>query len=147
MSQSDTHRSLIMRVAEDLQSRYPGISIITDAQQNPGDEVPPIIDGFRPDVYAVLPTEERSIIIAEAKTDGDLQNQHTDNQLAAFLNYIERKRRGCLILSVTGRGADRAKTLLRFVYQYNQVEHTALAVYDGCDLWKLRASGIIWDLI
>ena len=148
MSQSDVHRDLIMQVADEIQSCYPKISIITDLQQKPGDAVPPMISGFRPDVYAVQPDTSPSIIIAEAKTDGDLNNRHTEAQLQAFIRYLEHETDdGLLVLAVTGRRADQAKTLLWITRQINQTVNTTLAVYDSHDFWVIdQESGVAWHL-
>lgn len=148
MSQSDAHRDLVLAVVAKIASRHPNMSIVSDVQQNPGDAVPPMISGFRPDVYATISAGTSSVIIAEAKTDSDLDNQHTDNQLSAFTSYLESKKNGCFILSVTGHSADYAKTLLRFLRQTNNITNTDLIVFDSLDLWKLdKSSGVLWHLI
>ena len=122
------------------------MSFITDVQQKPGDEVPPLIDGFRPDVYACKESGS-SIVIAEAKTNCDLENKHTNSQVVSFINYLERRRGGFFALSVTGYGANRSKTLLRFVRLVTHVTSTAIAVFDGCDFWLLDSSnGATWHL-
>lgn len=146
MSQSDTHRELVIQVTKALESRYPQISFITDVQQIPGDEVPPLIGRFRPDVYG-RKTSVDSIVIAEAKTDGDLDNKHTHNQIKSFINYLERRENGFFTLSVTGYGANRAKTLLRFIRQHMNVMSTDIIVFDSCDFWLLDPTGgAIWHL-
>lgn len=136
-----------MQIVTELELRYPQIQIVADIQQKPGDPVPQLIDNFRPDVYAVLPRGKSATIIAEAKTDEDIDNRHTRSQLTAFINYIGRHGSGSFILSVTGFGADRAKTLLRFLYQEICSTSTVLYVFDGCDLWSLDStSGVTWHL-
>ena len=146
MSQSDLHRDLVMKTVAELKRRHPQIAVTADIQQKPGDAVPPKIGGFRPDVYATLLST--SIVIAEAKTDGDIDNSHTYNQLSAFVNYLERKRNGSMILSVTGCGANRAKTLLRFLWRDICVKSTLLSVFDSHDFWMLDStSGVMWHLI
>ena len=146
MSQSDAHKQLVIRVVGALQSRYPRISIVTDIQQNPGDAVPPIIDGYRPDVYANI-TSANHTLIAEAKTDCDLNNTHTYNQILTFISYLERRRNGIFVLSVTGCRADRAKTILRFMHQEERVMSTDIAIFDGCDFWCFDQTGsITWRL-
>ena len=149
MSQSEVHKSLVKQVAEEIGLRYPKVSIITDLQQRPGDAVPPMISGFRPDVYAAQPDPSPSIIIAEAKTDGDLNNRHTDAQLQAFIRYLEHETDdGLFVLAVTGRKADQAKTFLWITHQINQTVNTTLAVYDSHDFWVLdQESGVTWHLI
>ena len=78
MSQSETHRNLVVQVAKALEARYPRLSIVTDVQQAPGDVVPPLIDGYRPDMYA-RKRSTNEIVIAEAKTDKDIDRTHTHN--------------------------------------------------------------------
>ena len=148
MSQSDLHRNLVIQVAEEIRLRYPKIAIITDVQQKPGDPVPPMIGRFRPDVHATQPDTYPSVIIAEAKTDGDLDNRHTEAQLQAFINYLEDTTNdGLFVLAVTGRRADQAKSLLWFMRRINQTVHTTLAVYDSYDLWVLdQEAGVTWHL-
>lgn len=146
MSQSEQHRHLVIQVVKALEARLPLMSFIVDVQQKPGGAVPPLIEGFRPDVYA-SEDSSHSIVIAEAKTDGDLNNTHTNKQIACFLNYLERKKNGFFVLSVNGCRADSARTLLRFVRQVTHVTNTAIAVFDGFDFWLLDSSnGAKWHL-
>ena len=146
MSQSDAHRDLVIQVTRALESRYPQTSFITDVQQIPGNEVPPLISGFRPDVYG-RKISVNSIVIAEAKTDRDLDNKHTHNQIKSFIDYLERKENGFFVLSVTGHSANRAKTLLRFIHKDMNVMSTEIIVFDSCDFWLLDPTGgTIWHL-
>ena len=114
MSQSKAHRDLIEGTVDVLSSRFTNISMLVDLQQKPGDEVPPKIGRFRPDVYATR-KREHFIVIAEAKTDGDIDNQHTHDQIISFIKYLNRSETSLFILAVTGYGADRARTFLRFI--------------------------------
>lgn len=137
---------MVIEVVKALEARCPLMSIIVDVQHKPGEEVPPLIYGFRPDVYARKDTDN-SLVIAEAKTDNDLKNKHTDNQIESFINYLERRKDGVFVLSVTGCGANRAKTLLRFVRQGMHITSTTIALFDGCDFWLLDSSdGVTWHL-
>ena len=147
MSQSDLHRNLVIRVAEALEVRHPGVSFTTDLQQIPGDVVPPIIGGFRPDVYAPRKSDADPVVIAEAKTDRDLDNRHTYNQVMSFITYLEQTSNGLFVLSVTGCVANRAKTLLRFICQDMRVTYSDIAVFDSCDFWFIdRDGGKTWHL-
>ena len=140
MSQSDAHRDLVQSIVEKLAQRYPGINLKVDLQQVPGDELPPLIDGYRPDVY-VRQDQKGLLVIAEAKTDNDIDNPHTRAQLTSFISYLEKRKQGCFVLVVTGVGATRAKTLLRFLRMELQVKSTKLEVFDTCDLWLLDSQG------
>lgn len=149
MSESDAHRDLVMLVVARIESKYPGLSVVSDRQQLPGDPVPPLIGGFRPDVYATVTLADSvSIIIAEAKTNADIRTDHSERQVLAFIRHLEQNKSGRFILAATGWGADHAKTILRFIREANQISCTALMVFDGCDLWELDSQGkTIWRLI
>lgn len=140
MSQSETHKRLVLEVAKALESRYPRLSIITDVQKSPGDPIPPLIDGYRPDLYATISVENWTII-AEAKTDNDLEKTHTYDQIETFVSYLERKGIGLFVLSVTGCRADFAKTLMRFTRRRVHANTTNIAIFDGCDFWQLDPIG------
>lgn len=147
MSQSEAHKILVEMVAAAIERRHRGFATTVDLQLSPGDELPLLIDGFRPDVYA-RNNQMGSIIIAEAKTDNDIDNRHTYEQITSFIKYLERQKKGNLILAVTGIGADRAKTLLRFMHRELCVERTMIEVFDCCDFWQFDpSSGVKWHLI
>lgn len=109
--------------------------------------MPPVIDGFRPDVYAGR-LEKGFIVIAEAKTDNDIDNKHARDQVASFINHLNHKKKGLFVLAVNGHKADLAKTMLRFVRMEIGVVRAEIEVFDGCDFWRLCSEGgTSWDLI
>ena len=140
MSQSDAHKDLVESIVEKLAQHYPDINIIADLQQFPGDELPPFIDGYRPDLYA-RQDHKGLIVIAEAKTDNDIDSSHTCEQLTSFIKHLEKQKQGIFVLVVTGSGACRAKTLLRFMRVELGVKNTKLQVFDTCDFWLLDSEG------
>ena len=147
MSESNEHRNLVLTMADALQQRYPGLQIETDIQERPGDPVPQIIDGYRPDIYAYHKIENLSII-CEAKTLGDLINNHTISQVKAFTRHLATKIRGQFLLGVYGQGADEAKTLLQQMYIWHPVDNCQLYVFDSLDYWELNVTGgVSWRLI
>lgn len=146
MSQSDEHRDLVIRVAKAIETRLPNISLIYDVQQSPGEPVPPLICGYRPDVFGTRRTADFTVI-GEAKTDRDLDRARTHDQMTTFVNYLEKASCGLFVLSVTGVTADRAKTLLRFMRQTVPAATTSLVVFDGFDFWLLDpGGGTTWHL-
>ena len=50
MSESDEHRMLVLKMVEHIQIEYPLIRLEKDIQARPGDSIPPVINGHRPDV-------------------------------------------------------------------------------------------------
>lgn len=148
MSQSEAHKGLVEDTAQALAIRFPGISLSVDLQKSPGDEIPPLIGNFRPDIYAKLPKLDM-IIIAEAKTDRDIDNWHTHAQIRAFITYMnDLQGEGKLILAVAGNSANSAKTLMRFIFSEITVTDMHIEVYDGLDFWMLDVeAGRQWRLI
>jgi len=51
-------------------------------------EKPDFIAGFRPDLFARAPG--RLTLVGEAKTTADLETEHTQRQVAAFLQFLSR---------------------------------------------------------
>lgn len=146
MSQSEEHKFLVEKVAEMVDKRFPGIMLKVDLQHSPGDELPPLVEGFRPDVYG-RNNQMGVTLIAEAKTDNDIDNKHTHRQVMSFISYLERQNKGYFILAVTGIGANRAKTLLRFACKELNVKNTTIEVFDCCDFWQLDLhGGVKWHL-
>lgn len=146
MSQSEEHKELVLLLAEKLGFRYPGIRPITDALLVPGDEVPPVIGAFRPDLYAEI-TPDNPVVIGEAKTETDLRNKHTYNQLSTFVTYLESRENGLFVLAVSGYVADQAKTYLRFICQAWNIKSTIMVIFDGFDFWQLDPVGTrLWHL-
>ena len=145
MSQSREHDALVRRVTIALENRYPEMTLITDIQNAPGDPIPPLIASFRPDVYGQV-SWEGTVLLAEAKTDDDLDNQHSWNQIAAFINHLSGKANSSFVLSLTGRRADRGRTTLRLLAQELRPVLTQLEVYDGIDFWYLDSSRVTWHL-
>ena len=146
MSQSDSHKMLIIDIVNSLEIRFPARSFIVDLQICPGDRRPPLINGYIPDVYAYVEQPSDTILIAEAKTDGDLENQHTINQLKAFLDYLELRKNGHFALSVSAFKANRAKVFLNFLRLDMKLRHTCISVYDSFDFWDLNMRENKWVL-
>ena len=146
MSQSENHKMLIIDIVNSLEIRFPSRYFITDLQYNLGERRPPSINGYIPDVYAGVVEPNDSILIAEAKTDGDIENQHTIKQLKAFLEYLEARKSGFFALSVSGNKANRAKVFLNFLRLDMRLEYTDLCVYDSLDFWDLNLRENKWDL-
>lgn len=134
-------------MAKEIIARYPQASLTIDVQDKPGDCTPDTIDGYKPDIYASVKGEGFHII-CEAKTSIDLDNSHTNSQLRSFSAYLEKRVRGLLILGISGDGADRAKTILRFMSQELSPKVTTLQLFDGLDYWELRQTkGSMWHLL
>lgn len=149
MSQSDTHRRLVVATAKAIQQRHPAVRVTTDLLGAPGDPIPPLIGGHRPDIVACCDEAVSSFFIAEAKTDGDIDNHHTWSQISAFVNYLGAlaSGTGVFILAVNGHVADTARTVLRFACRKHISSKLHIKLFDGLDFWTLGSFGApLWRL-
>lgn len=148
MSESDDHRRLVVDGMRFIACKYPYMKITSDIQESPGDPVPLLVGGHRPDIYATDLSKDAkpNFIIAEAKTDYDLDRSHTESQVKSFIDYLEQREQGQFILLVTGVGARRAKSVLRFVQEEESVQRTQLAIFDTLDLWCYDSETKRWHL-
>ena len=129
--------------ARALRQRDPGLHITTDLAATPGDPVPPQIGGYRPDIIAQRPTQPIRLVIAEAKTDGDVDNRHTRQQIEAFVSHLADMPRGdgTFVLAVSGRVADTARAVLRFACRDRVSCRLIVSLFDGLDFWTLGPPG------
>ena len=144
MSQSNAHRELVLATALAIQQRHPDVSVCADLQEFPGDPVPPLIGGFRPDIFARSVCACPNVLIAEAKTDRDIDNQHTLDQIGAFLDHLDTLPLGVgtLVLAVDGCAADLARTVLGFACRQRVSPRLRVKLFDGFDFWLLGAVGV-----
>lgn len=149
MSQSSAHQQLVIATAAAIRHRHPNLLIEVDLQDAPGDPIPPLIGSFRPDIIARSHTASPDIFIAEAKTDGDIDNTHTSDQIAAYLDHLEAQQTGTgtFILAVHGQVACIARNVLRFSCGERVSPRLHVYLFDGLDFWKLGSKGeALWHL-
>ena len=147
MSESEAHRHLVRHAAITLQRRFPHGRTVADAQGRPGDPLPPLVGGFRPDVWT-KDLMGRTLAIGEAKSlPKDFEKDRTYNQAVAFIRQLERFQDGLFVLFVYGEAADQARTFLRVLTLRERFAKTTLCVHDTLDLWHLRHAGsMTWRL-
>jgi hypothetical protein len=111
--ESSRHMALVQRAAAYLLDRFPvddGHLIFIDAPDTRRGDRPPSFEGYIPDVFLTdVPT--RFNAIGEAKTMSDLENEHTDAQLDAFLRHL-RIRTGILVVAVPWIAERSARTMV-----------------------------------
>ena len=123
--------------------------LTTDLADAPGDPVPPLIGGHRPDIFARCSAACLHCLIAEAKTDGDIDKPHTRRQVSAFLNHLEALAPsiGTFILAVNGNVAGIARNLLHFDCRGRTSSQLRVELFDGLDFWTLGQQGApLWRL-
>lgn len=135
--------------ARAISQRDPGLRVTTDIPSAPGSPVPPQISGYRPDIVARRWAQPARFVIAEAKTDGDVDNRHTRNQIEAFVSHLATMPygEGTFVLAVSGRVADAARAVLRFSCRDRVSCKLQVTLFDGLDFWILGAIGApLWRL-
>lgn len=125
-----------------LVARHPTVRVVADLMESPGDALPPVIGGHRPDIYARCNIGCLRLI-AEAKTDGDIDNGHTHSQIDAFIGHLAALAvgTGIFVLSVNGEVADIARTVLRFTCREFVSPKLQVELFDGLDFWTLGKFG------
>ena len=149
MSQSNAHRRLVVAAAQAIQQRHPAMHVTTDLLDAPGDPVPQRIGGHRPDIIARCTAACLQFVIAEAKTDGDIDNRHTRSQIGAFVDHLDAMTTGTgtFILAVNGHVTDSARTVLRFACRQRVSSRLHVKLFDGLDFWTLGPLGApLWRL-
>ena len=137
-----------MATAQAIQERHSAVHVVTDLIECPGDALPPLIGGYRPDIIARSNAANLDFI-AEAKTDRDIDNNHTQRQINAFVNHLDVRasRQGIFILTVNGQVADTARTVLRFACRHYVSSSLRVQLFDGLDFWTLGPFGApVWHL-
>lgn len=101
MGETQGHHALVERTYHYFLTRFPpdrGHAIFVDRPSTPRGEKPRTIFGFVPDLLGMdVPATFHAI--GEAKTAGDLENDHTRAQLRAYLRHL-RLRGGVLVVTV-----------------------------------------------
>lgn len=114
MSESSQHIRLVEALTEHIKDHYlSGDSgrICIDRPGNNAQNLPPLINGYRPDLFVNnMPSFS---IIGEAKTSWDIERPHTQEQLTAFMRYCSGQANTLLILAVPWDMVRLMKELIR----------------------------------
>lgn len=115
MPESATHAVLVQALLAFAQQELGSLAELAvreDALRPLRGERPPRIHGYVPDVYATnVPTT--STLIGEAKTRTDLETEHSEKQISAFLRYLAQTQDGIFVLGVPLSAVATAKRLVR----------------------------------
>ena len=114
MAESNHHQGLVLRAARAVRralGEYGRFTCFVDGASL-SDGMPPEINGYRPDVFACT---ERLVVVGEAKPPWDVETARSEEQLGAFLNYVERKRSRHMVLAVHWTSSATAKSVLKSI--------------------------------
>lgn len=123
MAEGELHRQLVRMLSEHVAEAMSGaLTSFIDGGRFDRAGIPPLLDGHRPDVYA-LERATRRIIIGEAKTPDDIDNEHTRRQLAVYLRHVSCDPCGEIWMAVPMTSAGVAHRVCRAVRQQAGLQH------------------------
>ena len=132
MPESAAHASLVQAVilyAEREFGNLSDIAVREDAVHPVRAERPPMIEGHVPDVFVTdVPTT--TTLIGEAKTQRDLDTDHTRRQIFAFLSYLSKTPQGIFVMSVPLGAGVTARRILAEINQPFMGADTRTIVLD-----------------
>jgi len=112
--ESRAHTILVKSLIDGVDARHKhvrGFTMFAD-HHSFGNDRPPMIGGFTPDLFA-SDVPESFRIIGEAKTSSDLDAERTNCQIRAFLEHLSLRRNGIFYLAVPLFAGPRARYLLK----------------------------------
>jgi hypothetical protein len=141
MSESALHSAQVGEI-ESFVRRMTGprddLIIYRDSSESDRQTLPPLMGGYRPDVFARLWKDKR-FIIGEAKTQGDLLTAHTRSQLTAFIKEISEDRRGAVVLCAPFAVQPTARALLWELCLGTHLDLELYCIHSGlCDISQSR---------
>lgn len=114
MAESSTHSALvkvIIRYIGREHAQIAALGIVNDLSSPLHAEKPNRIEGLVPDVYA-FDAPLTTVIIGEAKTTPDLETEHSQKQIRAFLSFLGHQPMGIFILAVPWQSKRRAGAIV-----------------------------------
>lgn len=131
MSESSHHRILVEALARNISRDsiwgappFVYCDILDEAGSS---NLPPTIGRYRPDVFARDMMNSVSII-GEAKTDGDIDNDHTLMQLMSFFGHLRVGKKAELWMGVTWMSAGTAMRVCRKARRLSDALHVPFRV-------------------
>ena len=109
--------------------------VFTDSMSSESGIRPPSIAGYVPDAYLAL-NELGAVVIGEAKSLNDLENSHTEAQVAAFLRRCGISEGSAFILAVPWPVERLARGLLASLQAregLSRVDTVVISEVDGLD--------------
>lgn len=114
MGESEQHMSLVRILDAWVRAQSSStdwVCVFADLPETPPREKPPLVDGFRPDIWAEdIP--RTFTLLGEAKTASDLETEHSTNQLRAFLQFLSLQSAPHLVIATPLRARASARSLV-----------------------------------
>lgn len=124
MGESQEHGDLVRNLKGWIAATYGinawGLCLLCDLPETV--EKPPLVGGYRPDIWAVdIP--HTLTAIGEAKITVDIENLHTERQLRAYLDYLAVQPRAALVFAVPWSSRASAVMMLENLVRRTTAQH------------------------
>ena len=139
MPESLNHSGLLIRMHHYVNYTFDedhNLIVLHDLPGAIGCEKPPMIEGFRPDLYASKGALH-TVIIGEAKTARDIETAHSREQFRAYARHLAVCTHPTFILAVPWQLRIRAKTLMLLAVEQAGAPGIMQIVID--DIQELRS--------
>ena len=136
MSEGQAHMELVEQMVEWLTGSFLRGDrgyVLLDSAGRSQNRKPPLVWGYVPDVY-VTRNARYDCIIGEAKVRGDLENNHTEQQITAFLRKCSESTASLFVFAVPWDIVPAAISLLAYCQKrcgYVSVETKVLEKLKG----------------
>ena len=121
MSVSLDHELMVLHLIhwlDDIEAPFRPRALLTECSLYPKvRNIPPAIQGHRPDLFAVSKVNFDQCLIGEVKTTDDLEKYRTESQLRSFVRYLMDVDCGYIVLGVTWSNVPCAKSILRKILE------------------------------
>ena len=129
MSESPYHTKMVREIGSWIGNQHPGgdMSILLDTPETLRQQLPPIINSYRPDVFASRPAGG-GVFIGEAKTATDLETPHSIRQIKTFLKYLSGKDEPVFVIATSWDMGRCAKSLVISLQEEVSAEKVLLEI-------------------
>ena len=133
MPESSNHTTLVRLMAEWMNELLPPMDhghLFIDVPEHPPQKKPPNLYGHVPDIL-VVNTSLYACVIGEAKTATDIDNEHTVQQLIAFLRKCAEHDNSLLVMAVPWNVARLARWVIAYCKRQACLPNIETKVIDG----------------
>jgi len=132
MAESTNHARLVEVLADFAKDSFQACghyALYVDKVSLDRQECPPYVEGHVPDLL-IRDVPQTRIMIGEAKTTKDLESEHSQLQIRAFLKYLQNTPNSSFVLCVPLAARATARTILKQIIDSFPDNQTQILVLD-----------------
>jgi hypothetical protein len=132
MGESLEHTKLVDSIKKwllEYKQSSSNLCVFCDSPSRSSQDKPPAIEGFIPDIYAIIPNGEL-VIVGEAKTWSDIESRHSIAQFGAFLRYCSTRKNTMLVIAVPWDMVNCVKSLVRFLQKSTNTQAACVKILE-----------------